>query len=107
LIEEVIANSSLLSQSERDLFINLKKDYKDIKEELEEQAGIMYNIKYSRLERVLWLYDLIWFPYHISILKDKEIWSSYKLLLKKELDARSDTANDRNSSESWLRPRPY
>jgi hypothetical protein len=32
----------------------------------------------------------------LTILKDKEIWSSYKLPLKKELDAGSENTEDPN-----------
>lgn len=34
------------------------------------------------------------FLYHLTTLKDEEIWSSYKLPLKKELDAGSENAVD-------------
>jgi hypothetical protein len=45
---------------------------------------------------VPWLHDLTGFPYHLTILKDEEIWSSYKLPPKKELDAGSENAEDPN-----------
>jgi superfamily II DNA helicase RecQ len=84
----------LLSQPEKDLFVKLEKDYKDIKVDIEEQAGIVYDIGDSRSERVPWLHDLTGFPYHISNLKGEEIWSSYKLPPKKELDSSSENAKD-------------
>ncbi|KAH8645526.1 hypothetical protein BGZ60DRAFT_392747, partial [Tricladium varicosporioides] len=59
--------------SEKDLFMKLEKDYKDIKIDLEDQASIIYNIRDSRSDRTPWLYDLIGFLYYISILKDEEI----------------------------------
>jgi len=36
------------------------------------------------------------FPYHLTTLKDEEIWSSYKLLLKKELNVGSEDTKDPN-----------
>ena len=36
------------------------------------------------------------FLYHMTTLKDEEIWSSYKLPPKKELDAGSEDAKDPN-----------
>lgn len=41
-----------------------------------------------------WLHDLTGFPYHMLNLKGEEIWSSYKLLLKKELDSSSKNTED-------------
>jgi hypothetical protein len=78
------------------LFEKLEKDYKDIKCNLEEQVTIVQDIGDSRSERVPWLYDLTGFPYYIATLKDEENWSSYKLLLKKELNAGSENAKDPN-----------
>ena len=43
-----------------------------------------------------WLYDVTGFPHHLTTLKDEEIWSSYKLLLKKELDEGGEDAKDPN-----------
>ena len=43
-----------------------------------------------------WLYDVTGFPYHMTTLKDEEIWSSYKLSPKKELDAGSKGTEDPN-----------
>lgn len=43
---------------------------------------------------MLWLYNLTGFLYHLTTLKDEEIWSSYKLPPKKELDAGSKSAKD-------------
>ena len=85
-----------LLQPKKDLFIKLKKDYKDIKVDIKEQASIIYNIRDSRSERVLQLYNLTGFLYHIPNLKGKEIWSLYKLLLKKELDSSSKNTKDPN-----------
>jgi hypothetical protein len=45
---------------------------------------------------VPWLYNVTGFPYHLTTLKDEEIWSSYKLLPKKELNAGSEDAKDPN-----------
>ena len=41
-----------------------------------------------------WLHDLTGFLSHLTTLKDEEIWSSYKLPLKKELNAGSEDAKD-------------
>ena len=43
---------------------------------------------------MLWLYNLTGFLSHLTTLKDEEIWSSYKLPLKKELNAGSEDAED-------------
>lgn len=43
-----------------------------------------------------WLYDVTGFPYHMLMLKDEEIWSLYKLSLKKELDMGNEDAKDPN-----------
>jgi hypothetical protein len=48
----VPVDSIPLSQPEKDLFIKLEKDYKDVKVDIEEQASIVYNIGDSRSERV-------------------------------------------------------
>jgi hypothetical protein len=43
---------------------------------------------------VLWLHDKTQIPPHLTALKDEEIWSLYKLPLKKELDRDSEDAKD-------------
>ena len=48
----VPVDSVPLSQPEKDLFVKLKKDYKDVKVDIEEQASIVYNIGDSRSEQV-------------------------------------------------------
>jgi hypothetical protein len=77
------------------LFAKLKKDYIDVKEDIKEQASIVHNFRDSRSERVPWL-KLTAFLYHITTLKDKEIWGLYKLLLKKELNTDNKNAEDPN-----------
>jgi hypothetical protein len=67
-----------------------------VKCDLEEQATVVQDIRDSRAERVPWLHDLMGFPSHLATLKDKEIWSSYKLPPKKELNAGSENAEDPN-----------
>jgi Lhr-like helicase len=92
-----IASSSgktSLSLPEKDLFVKLEKDYEDVKIDLEDQAGIVYDIGDSRSDRTPWLHDLTGFPYHMSTLKDEEIWSSYKLPPKKELDLGGEKSED-------------
>ena len=76
------------------MFEKLERDYKDVKYDLEEQVTIVQDIGDSRSERVPWLYDLTGFPYYLTMLKDKEIWSSYKLPPKKELNASSEGTKD-------------
>jgi hypothetical protein len=75
------------------LFVKLEKDYKDVKDDIEEQASIVYDFGDSRPERVLWL-EQIDFLSHLARLKDEEIWSSYTLPLKKVLDAGAKNAED-------------
>jgi hypothetical protein len=43
---------------------------------------------------VPWLYDITGFPYYLTILKDEEIWSLYKLLPKKEFNTGSKGIED-------------
>ena len=90
----VQVDSVQLSQPEKDLFVKLEKDFEDVKEDLEEQAGIVHDIKDSRSERIPWLHDLTRFPYHIGTLRDGEIWSSYCLPRKSTLDASDEDATD-------------
>ena len=89
-------DSARLTKTEEELFVKLEKDYDDVKVDIEEQANIVHDIGDSRSERVPWLHDLTGFPYHLTTLKDEEIWSSYKLPPKKELDAGSENAEDPN-----------
>ncbi|KAF4611388.1 hypothetical protein G7Y89_g15625 [Cudoniella acicularis] len=93
-VSEQARDSALLTQPEKELFKKLEKDYKDMKCDIEEQATIVQDIRDLRSERVPWLHDLTGFLYHITTLKDEEIWSSYKLPPKKELDAGSEDAKD-------------
>jgi orsellinic acid/F9775 biosynthesis protein OrsD/helicase-like protein/RAD3-like DEAD/DEAH box helicase len=95
-ISEQASHSLLLTQPEKELFEKLEKDYKDVKGDLKEQATIVQDIGDSRSERVPWLHDVIRSPSHLITLKDKEIWSSYKLPPKKELDASSENTADPN-----------
>ncbi|KAG4427113.1 hypothetical protein IFR05_017404, partial [Cadophora sp. M221] len=89
-------DAALLTQPEKELFEKLEQDYKDVKCNLEEQAMVVQDIGDSRSERVPWLHDLTHFPSHMITLKDEEIWSSYRLPPKKELDAGSENAKDPN-----------
>ena len=82
---------NLLTEPEKELFAKLEQDYKDVKGDIEEQASIVHDFGDSRSERVPWL-EITGFLYHLSTLQDKEIWSSYKLPPKKELEvAMQDT----------------
>lgn len=85
-----------VTEPEKELFEKLEKDYKDVKCDLEEQATVVQDIGDSRSERVPWLHDVTGFPYHMTTLKDEEIWSSYKLPPKKELDTGGEGAEDPN-----------
>ena len=67
-----------------------------MKYNLKEQVIIVQDIRDLRLERVLQLYNVMGFLYYLTILKDKEIQSSYKLLLKKELNIGSEDIKDPN-----------
>jgi hypothetical protein len=95
-VSKQAGNSVPLTQPEKELFEKLEKNYKDMKCDLEEQVTIVQDIGDSRSERVPWLHDVTGFPYHMPILKDKEIWSSYKLLPKKELNTGSKDTKDPN-----------
>ena len=84
-----------LTEPEEELFMKLEKDYSDVRGDIEEQASIVHDFGDSRSERVPWL-EMTGFLYHVTMLKDEEIWSSYKLPPKKELDASSENAEDPN-----------
>ena len=86
---------AVLTKPEKELFEKLEKDYKNVKDDLEEQASIVHDFGDSRSERVPWL-EMTGFPFHTAKLKDEEIWSSYKLPPKKEIDAGSENAGDPN-----------
>ena len=88
-------DSARLTETEEELFVKLEKDYEDVKGDIEEQASIVYDFGDSRSERVPWL-EMTGFPFHMTTLKDEEIWRSYKLPPKKELDAGSRNAEDPN-----------
>jgi superfamily II DNA helicase RecQ len=85
-----------LTKTEEELFVKLEKDYADVKVDIEEQASIVHDIGDSRAERVPWLHDVTGFPYHLTVLKDEEIWGSYKLPPKREFDAGGEEAEDPN-----------
>jgi hypothetical protein len=83
-----------LTGPEKDLFAQLEQDYEGVRVDREGQASTVHAIGDSRAERVPWLHDVTRFPFHIGDLRDEEIWSSYKLLPKRELDAGSEDAQD-------------
>ena len=87
-------DSTRLVETKEELFIKLEKDYSDIKVNIKEQASIIYNIRDLRLEKVLQLYNITGFLYYNTTLKDEEIQSSYKLLLKKELNKSNKNSED-------------
>ena len=91
-----VTHPTVLTKPETELFVKLEKDYKDVKYDLDAQATIVQDIGDSRSERVPWLHDLTHFPSHLMTLKDEEIWNSYKLPPKKELDAGIENAEDSN-----------
>lgn len=88
------AHSTLLTKAEKDLFVKVEKDYADVKCDLEEQLTTVQDIGDSRSERVPWLRDLTHFPSQMITLKDEEIWNSYRLPPKKELDTGDKNAQD-------------
>ncbi|OBT81161.1 hypothetical protein VE02_10169, partial [Pseudogymnoascus sp. 03VT05] len=63
--------------------------------DIEEQASIVHDFADSRSERVPWL-ERVEFPSHTAKLKEEEIWCSYKLLPKREVDAGAEGATDPN-----------
>jgi hypothetical protein len=77
------------------LCVKLETDYTNRKEDIKEQANIIYNFKDFRSERVSWL-KLTAFLYYIITLKNKKIWGLYKLSLKKELNTGNKNAKDPN-----------
>jgi hypothetical protein len=89
-------DSARLTKTKEELFVKLEKDYADVKVDIEEQASIVHDIGDSRAERVLWLYNVTGFPYHLTVLKDEEIWGSYKLPPKREFDTGGEEAKDPN-----------
>jgi hypothetical protein len=83
--------SEPLTEPERVLFAKLERDYADVKGDIDEQASIVHDFGDSRSERVPWL-ETTGFPHHLATLQDEEIWSSYKLPPKRELDADMEDA---------------
>jgi hypothetical protein len=81
----------LLPQPEKELFLKLEKDYEAVKGDIEKQASVVYDFGNSRSERVPWL-ETTGFPHHLATLPDEEIWSSYKLPPKRELNADMEDA---------------
>ena len=100
--------STRIIKAKEILFIELEKDYKDIKVNIEEQVSIVYNFGDSKSERVPWL-EITVFLYYIARLKDEEIQGLYKLSPKKELDQNTQDILDLNlvrilvAAESILR----
>ncbi|KAF8853058.1 hypothetical protein BDZ45DRAFT_749007 [Acephala macrosclerotiorum] len=82
-----------LTELEKELFVKLEKDYKDVKRDIKEQTSIVHDFGDSKSERVPWL-ERMAFLYHTTTLKDEKIWSSYKLPPRKELDTGSKDAED-------------
>jgi hypothetical protein len=52
-VSKQVSSSVLLTQPKKELFKKLKKDYKDVKYDLKEQATVVQDIRDSRSERVL------------------------------------------------------
>jgi hypothetical protein len=80
------------TEGERALFKRLEKDYKGVRDDIEEQASIVHDFGDSRSARVPWL-ERTAFPSHLARLKDEEIKSSYKLPPRKEVDADAKDAD--------------
>ncbi|KAF7880786.1 uncharacterized protein EAF01_000538 [Botrytis porri] len=83
-----------LTRSEKDSIDQIEQDALNVKKDLFKAAGVVRDIKESRSERVPWLHDVTKFPFHLVHLKDEEIWASYKLPSKKELDGDYLEADD-------------
>jgi hypothetical protein len=80
-----------LTQPEKELFAQLEQDYEAVKGDIGEQASNVHDFGDSRSERVPWL-ETTGYPHHLATLRDEEIWSSYKLPPKRELDADTQDA---------------
>ncbi|RAL58160.1 hypothetical protein DID88_002364 [Monilinia fructigena] len=83
-----------LTQLERDSIDKIEQNVLDLKKDLFKEAGVVRDIKESRPERIPWLHDVTKFPFHLVNLQDEEIWASYKLPSKKELDGEHLEAED-------------
>ncbi|KAJ8066707.1 hypothetical protein OCU04_004100 [Sclerotinia nivalis] len=115
VVEDAAANNNgggdevPLTQPEKDSFNKIERNLLDIKKDLYKEAGVVRDIKESRAERVPWLHDVTKFPFHLAHLKDEEIWDSYKLPSKKELDGDCTEAEDPrlvrilNAAEAMMR----
>ncbi|KFZ15841.1 hypothetical protein V501_02521, partial [Pseudogymnoascus sp. VKM F-4519 (FW-2642)] len=97
----ILELSTPLKKEEKALFIKLEKDYQHVNRDIEEQASIVHDFADSRSERVPWP-ERVEFPSHTATLKDEEIWSSYKLLPKKEVDGGAEGATDPNLTPGAL-----
>jgi hypothetical protein len=62
--------SPLLTEPEKELFMRLEKDYRDVKEDIGEQAGIVHDFGDFKSERVPWL-ERLTFPSHLVTLKGR------------------------------------
>jgi hypothetical protein len=80
-----------LTEPERELFAKLERDYAGVAGDIDEQASIVRDFGDSRSERVPWL-ERTGFPHHLATLQGEEIWSSYQLPPKRELDADAQDA---------------
>ena len=85
-------DSEQVTETEKELFEKLEEDHNRVKDDVEEQAGVVYDFGESRSARIPWLKRTA-FPSHLAKLKDEEIKSSYELPPKKELDVDAKDAD--------------
>lgn len=74
-----------LTEGEKACFEKVEADYKNVKEEIATQAGIVHDFEDSRSARVPWL-ERTGFPSHIAGLSDDEIHLSFLPPSIKELE---------------------
>lgn len=115
VVEDAAANNNgggdevPLTQPEKDSLDKIERNVLDIKKDLFQEAGVVRDIKESRSERIPWLHDVTRVPFHLVHLKDEEIWASYKLPSKKELEGDHSAAGDPqlvrilNAAEAMMR----
>jgi Orsellinic acid/F9775 biosynthesis cluster protein D/Helicase conserved C-terminal domain/DEAD/DEAH box helicase len=85
-------NLTQLTEGEKAYFKEVEADYRQVKEEIAIQAGIVHDFEDSRSSKVPWL-ERTAFPSHIAGLTDNEIHASYCLPPAKELKGLSESTN--------------
>ena len=67
------------------LFVKLEEDLVQVKQDLEDQAGVVHDLGDAKSAQVPWL-DKTNFPFYLTGLTDVEIQSSFRLPSKKEME---------------------